>query len=464
MNALFREIPKVDVLMDRLPEPIHLAIDRSYIKKSIESTLNGIRDDIKNGSLTSLDDSYVQTRVLKELDALVLKTLKRVVNGTGIVLHTNLGRAVISKEIISDVASVFTHYNTLEYDVETGRRGLRYDHIRAKICMLTGAEDALVVNNNAAAVMLVLNSFAQGKEVIVSRGELVEIGGSFRVPDVMRASGCTLIEVGTTNKTHLRDYEKAITDSTGLIMKVHTSNYKVVGFSESVDLVKLKEVAGKSDIVLYEDIGSGLLYNFFDKIEHEEPVVPESIAKGLDLASFSGDKLFGGAQAGIIVGKKQYIQAISKNPLLRAFRIDKFSLSIIDRTLSEYLKPISQRKSIPTLDKLTEEKCQVLDRAQSFLETYKSKLKSFGVAYKLIETQTDVGGGSMPLIKIPSYALCFSGLTSPNSIQKKLRHCETPIVSIIDNDNLILDFKTIDYEDFDLLISGLEESIQGEKL
>lgn len=464
MNALYRDIPKVDIIMDQLPDSIFQKIDRHFIKMSIAKTLDQIRSEIGSGLLTSLDDAYVVNRVLSELNRLVESTLKRVVNGTGIVLHTNMGRAVISRAVVNDVIPVFSHYSTLEYSVETGKRGLRYDHIADKICMLTGAEAAIVVNNNAAAVMLILNSLVQDKEVIVSRGELVEIGGSFRVPDVMRASGCKLIEVGTTNKTRIKDYSEAITESTGMIMKVHTSNYKVVGFTETVELSELCDLSKKTDIVLYEDIGSGLLYDYFNHPFHEEPTVFESILKDVDIVSFSGDKLMGGAQAGFIVGKQKYIDAISNNPLLRAFRIDKFSLAILERTLTEYFKPKNLEKDIPTIARLSEDKESVRIRIEGFLNAYKPMLDSLSLSYRVVDTKSEVGGGSMPLVVLSSYALCLDSLDSPSKIQQKLRAYKTPIVTMVNNNELRIDFKTIDEDDFSLLAEGLRFVLSGECL
>ncbi|MBM7560738.1 L-seryl-tRNA(Sec) selenium transferase [Fusibacter tunisiensis] len=461
MNELLRQIPKIDLILDKIPNEFHDKLDREILKSRIETLIDDLRTSIKAGEVSHFDVDDIIGRVIEDISKLCDFSLKRVINGTGIVLHTNLGRAVISKDIFKDSIEALTHYNTLEYDVKTGRRGIRYQHIVEKICALTGGESAIVVNNNAAAVMLVLNTFAKNKEVVVSRGELVEIGGSFRVPDVMLASGCILNEIGTTNKTHLRDYENALNEQTGLILKVHTSNYKVVGFSQSVEIDQLATLGKNNEILVYEDIGSGLIHNIFDAIAHDEPIAVDSISKGVDLVSFSGDKLFGGAQAGFIVGKKRHIDVIAKNPLLRAFRIDKFTLAIIERTLTEYLKPQSSITGIPTINKLKESPMAVQQRLKNFVDNFGEALINHGLTYSIVETKAEVGGGAMPLYKLPSFALGLKGPFSVNQLQDQLRQLQTPIIATVSKDILLLDFKTIDSDDFDLLYQGLRDCLEA---
>lgn len=460
-NNLLRNIPKMDNLLNDLSEYYKYRFDNIYLKATIDRVLNRFRTQIQSGQIETLEYTEILSKIEFELDTMIQSSFKRVINGTGIVLHTNLGRAVIPDMIIKDIIPLLTHYNTLEYDVETGRRGIRYQHIEEKLCAITGAEAALIVNNNAAAVMLVLNTFARDKEVIVSRGELVEIGGSFRVPDVMRASQSILCEVGTTNKTHMKDYESSIKENTGLLMKVHTSNYKVVGFTSSVNASELCDLAAKNGIPLYEDLGSGLLVDLSAYGIVDEPLVQESIAMGIDVLSFSGDKLFGGAQAGFIIGKKKYIDQIKKNQLLRAFRIDKFSLAIIDRTLSCYFSSSFAIKHIPTLEMLVLSQKDVIAKVSKFMELYCEHLSALNVTVSGIETVSEVGGGALPLERLPSYGISLDYDKSINQFQSSLRKYSIPIIAMIVNDQLVLDFRTISEDEFEELVRGIEFAISG---
>ncbi len=460
-NNLLRKIPKMDNLLNDLPDHYKVRFDNIHVKKTIKKILNQFRIQIQSGQIETFENSDIMNQIVIELDKMIEFTFKRVINGTGIVLHTNLGRAVISDAIIEEVSPLMTHYNTLEYDVETGRRGIRYQHIEEKICAITGAEAALIVNNNAAAVMLVLNTLAQNKEVIVSRGELVEIGGSFRVPDVMKASNSKLVEVGTTNKTHLKDYASSIHEDTGLLMKVHTSNYKILGFTSSVDASELVELANHNKIPLYEDLGSGLIVDLSPYGFTDEPLVQDSIAKGIDILSFSGDKLFGGAQAGFIIGKKIYIDQIKKNQLLRAFRIDKFSLAVIDRTLNHYFSPSYAMQHIPTLKMLVISQQEIKDKVSEFIKTFENRLSHSNIIITGIETIAEVGGGALPLERLTSYGISIVHEKSLNTIQNNLRKFKVPIVSVIINDQLVLDFRTISEDEFDDLVSGLEYAVAG---
>ena len=328
-NILFRNIPKVDVLLEK--ESIQNLIrlySRDTVVEAIREETEGLREFIK--TCEDEDEAVHRTEELvPNVERHVVKMhtpdMRPVINGTGTILHTNLGRAPISMEHMEYVASVATGYSNLEYDLEAGRRGERYSHFEELLCKITGAEAAMAVNNNAASVMLILNTIGKGKEIVVSRGELVEIGGKFRVPDVMEQSGATLVEVGTTNKTHFSDYENAITEDTSALLKVHTSNYRIVGFTENVPIAELVPLGEKYDIPVIEDLGSGVLIDLAKYGLEHEPTVQESIQAGADVVCFSGDKLLGGPQAGIIVGKKKYIDRMKKNQLTRALRIDKFT-------------------------------------------------------------------------------------------------------------------------------------------
>jgi len=340
-NMLFRNIPKVDVLLEKT-EIINL-IEKYHRDVVVDATREEI-DKLRNFIKENDDMSLIEEKIncLVENIALNVKkvysyNLRKVINGTGTILHTNLGRAIISKKHADYLSEVVTSYSNLEYNLEEGKRGERYSHFEKLICKITGAECAMAVNNNAAAVMLVLSSMAENKEVIVSRGELVEVGGKFRIPDVMKSSKADLVEIGTTNKTHLEDYEDAITENTGAFLKVHTSNFKILGFTESVSIDELCKLGKEKDIPVIEDIGSGVLVDLSKYGLEYEPTVQDSIKAGVDIVSFSGDKLLGGPQAGIIVGKKKYIDKMKKNPLTRAFRIDKFTATILEMIFHEYL-------------------------------------------------------------------------------------------------------------------------------
>ena len=339
-NLLFRSIPKVDILLEE--QEIQDLIDaygRELVMDVIREEMDALRTFI--GKCEEEEEAKVQIGMLtqnikRHAGKLHEPNMKMVINGTGTVLHTNLGRAPISKEHVERLAGIVSGYSNLEYNLEAGARGERYSHFEKLLCKLTGAEAAMAVNNNAAAVMLILSSMAKGGEVVVSRGELVEIGGKFRIPDVMEQSGASLVEVGTTNKTHYSDYEEAITEETKALLKVHTSNYRIVGFTETVTIDELIPIAQEHDIPIIEDLGSGVLIDLSKYGLTYEPTVQDSIRKGADVVCFSGDKLLGGPQAGIIIGKKKYIDQMKKNQLTRALRIDKFTAAALELVLQEY--------------------------------------------------------------------------------------------------------------------------------
>ena len=355
---LYSFLPKVDEILENQPiRELLIKIPRQLVVDSIRQELESLRLKIRN-------DELIEEDLLAELDTLILNIvtranhldeyrIRKVINATGTIIHTNLGRSLLNDKVLQHVNEVANSYSNLEYDIETGQRGSRYSIIEALICKIIGAEAALVVNNNAAAVLLALNTLSKGKEVIVSRGELIEIGGSFRIPDVMEQSGAILVEVGTTNKTHLRDYENAINDNTSALLKVHTSNYRILGFTSSISAKELMDLKTKYNIPIIEDLGSGVLIDLSKYGLEYEPTVQDSLASGIDVVTFSGDKLLGGPQAGIIVGKKEYISLMKRNPLTRAFRVDKFTISALEATLKYYLDEEMAIKEIPTLNMLT---------------------------------------------------------------------------------------------------------------
>ena len=352
-NLLYRSIPKVDILL--ADEGIKVLIEtysRESVMEAIHSEMEKLRAFIgvcEEEEKAKQQIALLNENIAKAVSAMHTPNMKKVINGTGTILHTNLGRAPISFGHMMRAAEIVSGYSNLEYNLEAGRRGERYSHFEKLLCKLTGAEAAMAVNNNASSVLLILSSLAKGGEVIVSRGELIEIGGKFRIPDVMEQSGANLVEVGTTNKTHYEDYEEAITEETKALLKVHTSNYRIVGFTESVGIDELVPIAKEHGIPVVEDLGSGVLINLEKYGLTHEPTVQESIAHGADVVCFSGDKLLGGPQAGIIIGKKKYIDMMKKNQLTRALRIDKFTAAALEMVLMEYLSEETAVQNIPVL-------------------------------------------------------------------------------------------------------------------
>ncbi|MFA9423998.1 MAG: L-seryl-tRNA(Sec) selenium transferase [Sedimentibacter sp.] len=446
-NKYYRSIPKVDILMEM--EEIKILSEncsREYVLESVRKATEDLREYINGSDNEEMINKRIETiieDISMDIKLLTSFNMKKVINATGTILHTNLGRAVISLEAAERVKNLVTGYSNLEYDLEAGERGLRYSHFERIITKITGAESAIAVNNNAAAVLLILSALAKDKEVIVSRGELVEIGGSFRVPDVMAQSGSKLVEVGTTNKTHLFDYENAIGEETIALLKVHTSNYRIVGFTESVSVEELAKLAHKHNIPVIEDIGSGVLVDLRKYGLSYEPTVQESIKAGADLVCFSGDKLLGGPQAGIIVGKKYLIDKIKKHPLTRAFRIDKFTAITLEAVFHEYIDEEKAIKNIPVL-KLINRK---IDEIKIQAEGLHKELYPFISNYCDINVEScesQIGGGSLPLERLKSFALSFKPRTMTTAhFEKKLRQLEVPIVGRVVNDSFIIDLRTV---------------------
>ena len=453
-NILYRNIPKVDVLLEN-PRIVKLIkkYHRDVIVDIIREEINKLRTFIKENDDISLIEektSQLVENITKSTEKIYSYNLRKVINGSGTILHTNLGRAIISKKHANYLSEVVTNYSNLEYNLEEGKRGERYSHFEKLICKITGAEAAMAVNNNAAAVMLVLSSMAKEKEVIVSRGELVEIGGKFRIPDVMKSSNAHLVEVGTTNKTHLEDYSDAITENTGALLKVHTSNFKILGFTESVSLEELSKLSKEKDIPIIEDIGSGVLIDLSKYGLKYEPTVQDSIKAGVDVVSFSGDKLLGGPQAGIIVGKKKYIDKMKKNPLTRAFRIDKFTATVLEMIFHEYLNEENAIKNIPVLSLITKDIKEIEESAKK-LYAKLSNLKD-AADIKVEDTLSQIGGGSLPTEKIKSKCISIVPKNiSTASLEEQLRLNENPVVARISDDKLIIDMRCILEDEIEIL-------------
>ena len=465
-NLLYRSIPKVDVLLEN--QAIQEMIER-YSRDSVMEAIRAEMDDLRAfiGGCDEEDKAQEQIALLVShigdaVEKMHTPNMKKVINGTGTILHTNLGRAPISREHMKKAFDIVTGYSNLEYNLEEGRRGERYSHFEKLLCKITGAEAAMAVNNNASSVLLILSSLAKGGEVIVSRGELIEIGGKFRIPDVMTQSGATLVEVGTTNKTHVSDYEENISEETKALLKVHTSNYKIVGFTESVGIDELMPIAKEHDIPVIEDLGSGVLIDLSKYGLTYEPTVQESVAKGADVVCFSGDKLFGGPQAGIIVGKKKYIDMMKKNQLTRALRIDKFTAAALELVLQEYLSEEQAVQHIPVLRMITEPLDEVARRARSLARTIRST--DIPAKVDVVSCESQIGGGSLPMERIPSMAVAIRPKhESVAALEDQMRHLAVPMIPRTVNDTIMLDVRTIETEDFKLIAAELQELLGQEK-
>ena len=451
-RELLRKLPKIDELLKtELVQDMMKSYSRTIVLDSLREAIDYYRDGILTDTINSVSVEEIldlSTKILQDKDKM---HLRRVINATGTVIHTNLGRSILGKKAIENVINVAVNYNNLEYDIEAGKRGSRYSHIEELIVALTGAEAALVVNNNAAAIMLVLDTLAKNKEAVVSRGELVEIGGSFRIPEVMKFSGATLVEVGTTNRTHLYDYENSITENTGVFLKVHTSNFKVCGFTEAVPLRDLVELGQKNNVPVIEDIGSGVLIDFSKYGFTHEPTVQESIEAGIDVITFSGDKMLGGPQAGIIVGKKKYIDKMKKNQLTRALRVDKMTLAALEGTLKYYIDEKDAIKNIPSLNMILMDKAEVKKKCTLLKRKLQNNTKGF--TYSIESGESMVGGGSMPTEKIETFVIKVkSEFISPEEMETKLRLGDPSLIARVYDDALVLDGRTLFKEDFDEIV------------
>ena len=469
-NNLFRKIPKVDLLLER-EEILSLIQDYglSYVTDKVREVVEEIREEIKTCPESEEVDSF-EDRILKKIERIEDYVMERVeegldlklrplLNGTGTILHTNLGRAPLSHKISTELATLLSSYSNLEYNLEEGKRGERYSHMKEMLCKITGAEDAMVVNNNASAVLLILSTMARGGEVIVSRGEMVEIGGKFRIPDVCAQSNADMVEIGTTNKTHLRDYEDAITENTKAFLKVHTSNYRIMGFTESVAAKDLKALSVEHNIPIIEDLGSGVLLPLEKYGIRHEPMVQEAIESGVDVVCFSGDKLLGGPQAGIIIGKKKYIDAMKKNPLTRALRIDKFTVAALSMTLREYLQMEGIEERIPVLKMLSETAPSIKERAERLLDLFRKNHIQGECSIRPCESQ--VGGGSLPDTYMDSFAVSFHPhKISVPELEKRLHFTKEPLIGRVMEDDFWIDLRTIREEELERVVESLQEALE----
>jgi L-seryl-tRNA(Ser) seleniumtransferase len=447
-TELLRRLPGVDRVLALLESsPTVHGIPRAVLVGSIRSSLDALRLKIRKPGVALAPQALTAEAVAQQAARLALEAmqpnLKRTINATGVVVHTNLGRSRLAEDAMSQLRAVACGYSNLEFDLGTGKRGSRYTAVEALLCEITGAEAGLVVNNNAAAVLITLDTLAHGREVIVSRGELVEIGGSFRVPDIMTKSGARLKEVGTTNRTHRRDYETAIGDQTAMLLKVHQSNFAISGFTKAVGLDELVAIGHRHEIPVVEDLGSGTFIDFSHYGLFAEPTVQASVQAGADVVTFSGDKLLGGPQAGILVGRRRWIERIKANPLNRAVRIDKMTLTALESTLRLYRDPSRAVEQIPTLNMLTEPLTVTTART----ERLAARLNGLGDDRLKVQTAAAVaraGGGSLPLLEIPSRCLRvqLSGVRA-QAIERFMRRQQPPIVGRIENDFFVMDLRTV---------------------
>jgi len=428
---------------------------RKTVLRAIREVIDSRRKAILNGAAAEVSIDAISQDIEETINKLSAYKLRSLINATGVVIHTNLGRSILSDKAIDHVTKTARSYSNLEYEITTGKRGKRYSNIKDIIKELTGAEDAVVVNNNAAAVLICIDTFAKGKEVIVSRGELVEIGGSFRIPEVMASSGAILREVGTTNKAHLADYKNALCGSTAILLKVHQSNYRVIGFTQEVPIEQLVKIGKEYRIPVVADLGSGCMIDFKKYGVHGEPTVQEVVSAGADIVTFSGDKLLGGPQAGIIVGREKFIQKIQKNPLLRAMRIDKMTLASLEATFMQYLDEEKALEEIPTLRMLTEPADMIKRRAKKILSSLKKDIAGHA-KLEVVPDESQAGGGSLPEINFPTFAISIRPSNiSVNELEKRLRLGGPPVIARIKGDALLIDARTVQDGEVRVLVSCL---------
>jgi len=461
-QALLRRIPSIDRLLGSPPlQALTETCPHLLLREAAQAAVAEMRQSLLDAQEAqpgcSIEDIAVRAA---ELATLAMRpSLRRVINVTGTLLHTNLGRAPLCAAALQAIDQVSRGYSNLEYDLEAGHRGKRFTHVEKLLCRLTGAEAAHVVNNNAGAVLLALAALAGGKKALVSRGELIEIGGSFRIPDIMAAGGTRMVEVGTTNKTHLEDYRRAIDDETGLILKVHTSNYRILGFTEAVTGAELAELAHTHQLPVLEDLGSGLLLDLTAYGLPREPTVRETLAHGIDLVTFSGDKLLGGPQAGLIVGRREIVESLRKHPMARALRIDKMTLAALEATLQLYLDPEQAFRELPTLRMLSTSAETLRTRCEQLLPRCEQAAGELA-EFEIIKTTATVGGGALPLTEMPGWAIACQPLRqSLNQVAKNLRRAETPVIGRVQDDRLLIDPRTLAKDEEEQLLKNLKMAL-----
>lgn len=455
-----RAIPQVDALLESAPaKALEQHHSRELLVQAAREVLSKLRQDINSGKPASLAQEDLAAAIHNKALQYRSPGQQAVINATGVLLHTNLGRAPLSRRAGEAALTAACNYLTLEYDLKTGQRGNRQDHVEGLLSELLDAPGALVVNNNAAAVLLMLTALAKGKEVVVSRGELVEIGGAFRVPEVMQQGGCLLREVGTTNKTRAGDYEEAIGEDTAALLKVHTSNYQIVGFTESVGIRQLSAIAGKAGLPLLYDLGSGSLLPLTPFGLQKEPGPKEALSEGADVVCFSGDKLLGGPQAGLIVGRRDLVDRLRRHPLMRALRPDKMTLAALEATLQSYRDPALALLEIPLYEMLNTDLATLRQRAEGL----KTELEALpDVELSVMETTAQLGGGSAPGEEMPSIGLGFRHhKQSADQLARGLRGQDRPVIARVQKDWVVLDLRCVRREELPLLQSMVKRALTG---
>jgi L-seryl-tRNA(Ser) seleniumtransferase len=453
-SSAFRALPSVERLAAR-EELSHLSHETAV--RAARKVIGAVRDTLQRGNGIAIppDIEVLARRAAEIADAEALPTLRRAINATGVLLHTNLGRATLAPSVAANVAEIAAGHAALEVDEETGGRGSRQSHIATLLGELTGAEDAFVVNNNAAATFLAVAGLAAGRDVILSRGQLVEIGGQFRLPDVIESAGARLVEVGTTNRTRIADYERAVTPETAMLLRVHPSNYRLVGFTEEAALSEIVALGQRTDIPSADDIGSGALVDFTPYGLTDEPMAQASIAAGADIIWFSGDKLLGGPQAGILVGKTKHLAALKKHPLARALRPDKLTLAALEGTLRLY-RTGNAWSEIPVLHRIARPAEDILAACGRAARTLRTIASAWDV--DIVATQSEIGGGSLPGHVLPSWAVALSGENS-GDLARRLRQARIPVYGRMEKGRLLLDFRAVDSREEDLLIETFQSAV-----
>jgi L-seryl-tRNA(Ser) seleniumtransferase len=467
-NDYLRKIPSVDEILNRTEvQELTRKFPRSMVVKAVQQLLEERRKKILSATdFGEFEQGMPPEAALFEIEEKICKikqlSLRRVINASGIIVHTNLGRAPLSQEAIKAVGEMAKYYSNLEFDLENGQRGFRFSHVEGLLKELTEAGAGFVVNNNAAAVLLCLNTMAKGKEVIISRGELIEIGGSFRIPEIMEQSGARLVEVGTTNRTHIRDYREAVNEQTAVILKAHTSNYRVVGFSSEVELSELNRLGREHNVPVMFDMGSGNFLNSSVLGLKGEPTVQDAVRSGIDIITFSGDKLLGGPQAGIIIGKDRYLKTIKNNPLARALRIDKLTLAALEATLRTYVLTPEHIDDIPVMRMLRVSDSLLKKRAQKIVRAIKKQLPFLDVS--VIQDASQVGGGAYPLHDLPTWMVSINPLPlGVNEFESCLRTGTPAVITRISRDRVLLDMRTIFPEEASLIPKCIFQVIHKNK-
>lgn len=455
LQTRLRQLPAVDRVLIELRKLTDHPWPQEVLTGEIQQAIAELRRKLLADQLVELPDCAALARqVVAQLHQLRAASLKKVLNVSGVLLHTNLGRAPLAEAALQQIQQVAAGYSNLELNLETGRRGSRHSHVEDLLCRLSGSEAALVVNNNAGAILLALSALGRGREAVVSRGELVEIGGSFRIPEVMETGGVILREVGSSNRTHLDDYRRAIGPQTALLLKVHTSNYRIIGFTQSVSATELVPLAREHELPVIEDLGSGLLRALPNADLPWEPTIAETVAAGVDLVTCSGDKLLGGPQAGLIFGRRQWVEKLRKHPLARALRIDKLSLAALEATLGLYLR--GEELTIPLLAFLASSKADLEARCRQM----QTQLVEQGLRVELVEDHARVGGGAMPEAQISGPALRLRHRQiSAEHLAQALRQAETPVIGRIQDDCLLLNLRSLPVGDDPLLVKILRTSL-----